>query len=48
MGIDLDQHFLNFVSIVGQKEHYFKKETKGEEEYEPFGGYETNYILQKL
>lgn len=25
-GIDLDSHFLNFKSVVGEAKHYFKKE----------------------
>ena len=49
MGIDLDQHFNNFVRVVGKKESYFKKATnEAEVDDEPLGGYETNYLLEQL
>ncbi len=49
MGIDLDQHFANFIKIIGSKDNYFKKDNPNQqEEEEPFGGYDTKYILEKM
>lgn len=49
MGIDLDQHFANFIKVVGTKQNYFKKDQPNyQEDEEPFGGYDTNYLLEKL
>lgn len=49
MGIDLDQHFANFINIIGSKENYFKKDNPNQQqEEEPFGGYDTKYILDKM
>jgi RAB protein geranylgeranyltransferase component A len=47
MGIDLDQHFDNFVDIVGKQENYFKKENPNQEEIETFGD-DAKYILEKI
>lgn len=47
MGIDLDQHFQNFISIVGKQENYFKKDNPNQQEEESFGD-ETKYILEKM
>lgn len=32
MGIDLDQHFTNFIEVIGPKDNYFRKEGQGEQE----------------
>jgi hypothetical protein len=32
MGIDLDQHFANFIQIIGTKDNYFKKDGQNQEE----------------
>lgn len=45
MGIDLDQHFENFIGIIGQKDNYFKKHNPNQEEEENEYGAETKYIL---
>lgn len=47
MGIDLDQHFQNFISIIGQKDNYFKKQNPQQEEEDEYGD-ETKYILQRM
>lgn len=47
MGIDLDQHFQNFIGIIGQKDNYFKKHNPQQEEEDEYGD-QTKYILQRM
>ena len=47
MGIDLDQHFEEFIKIVGQQEHYFKKENPNQPEEEEYGD-DTKFILDQM
>ena len=47
MGIHLDQHFEDFVEVVGKQESYFKKEGANQEDDEAFGD-DAKYILEKM
>ena len=46
--VDLDQHFQHFMDVVGLKENYFRKDQPENDEDEPFGGYDTNQLVNQL